>query len=367
MSRLSGLAIQTPGSGEASKSSSRTPASRLLTSIVDDRGLPIKKPWRLMTTSPEIVEAFQGISCNHKPEEHGEARGKALERTGFYTQTMCELIAKAINPRVGLTMVPALPVVAINHDEEHREKEQGSRHFAALAGFVELAAVIETDETTKQLVSDIVDLNGLISEIEGLPRDPSSPEVTAMVTKLLLRAEMLTSPEALAAVRAEADGLRSVPTWDEDHPREFEDVRSESRKSGIKVLFGKLMTIASIKFYELAKHPLLMKGRIVYRGDCAKDEEGAAAVYRELGANPTSAQGLNACMAYGALPGQTADAIKAYVQAYLKSNYQTWIELPPELRPSWWRQRFARPVVLLLRALYGHPEAGGLWEQHLKA
>ena len=74
-------------------------------------------------------------------------------------------------------------------------------------------------------------------------------------------------------------------------------------------------------------------------------------------------------MAYGALLGQqttTADAIKAYVQAYLKSNYQTWIELPPELRPSWWRQRFARPVVLLLRALYGHPEAGGLWEQHLK-
>ena len=75
--------------------------------VVDDRGLPIKKPWRLMTTSPGIVEALQGISCNHKPEEHGEARGKALERTGFYTQAMCELIAKAINPRVGTTMVPA--------------------------------------------------------------------------------------------------------------------------------------------------------------------------------------------------------------------------------------------------------------------
>ena len=74
-------------------------------------------------------------------------------------------------------------------------------------------------------------------------------------------------------------------------------------------------------------------------------------------------------MAFGALPGHqttTANAIKAYLQAYLKSNYHTWIELPPELRPSWWRQRFARPVVLLLRALYGHPEAGGFWEQHLK-
>ena len=98
------------------------------------------------------------------------------------------------------------------------------------------------------------------------------------MTKLLSRAEMLASPKALAAVRAEADGLRSVPTWDENHPREFEDVRSESRKSGVKVHFGKLMTIASIKFYELAKHLQKMKGRIVYRGDCAKDEEGAAAV-----------------------------------------------------------------------------------------
>ena len=62
-----------------------------------------------------------------------------------------------------------------------------------------------------------------------------------MVTKLLSRAGMLASPEALAAVRAEADGLRSVPTWDENHPREFEDVRSESRKSGVKVSIHKVL------------------------------------------------------------------------------------------------------------------------------
>ena len=205
--------------------------------------------------------------------------------------------------------------------------------------------------------------------MNGLPKETPGPEVNALVTKLLSRAEMLASPEALAAIRSEADGLRSVPVWDEQRPREFKDVQSEARTSGTKVHFGKLMTIASIKFYELAKHLQKVKGRIVYRGDCAKDEEGAAAVYRELGANPTSVQGLNACLAYGALPGHAtsaADAIKAYVQALLKSKFQTWIELPPELRPKWWRDKFVRPVVLLLRALYGHPEAGGLWEKHLK-
>ena len=285
-----------------------------------------------MTTSNDIVEAFKGIYCQHKPEEHGEGRGKAIERTGFYTQPLCELVAKTINPTVGQVLIPALPTVPVQHDLNHREKEQETPHASALSGLVDLAAVVEADEEARQLIENVVDLNTLISEISDLPKDPASPEVTAMVTKLLSRAEMLSSTEALAAVRAEADGLRSVPTWDEDNPREFEDVRRESRQSGVKVHFGKLMTIASIKFYELAKHLQKMKGRILYRGDCAKDEEGAAAVYRELGANPTSVQGLSACMAYGALPGNastTADAIQAYVQAFLKSNFQTLDRVAP--------------------------------------
>ena len=123
------------------------------------------------------------------------------------------------------------------------------------------------------------------------------------------------------------------------------------------------MTITSIKVYELAKHLQKMKDRIIYRSDCAKNEEGAAAEYRELGTNPTSVQGFNACMAYGALPGNATtitDAIKIFMQAFLKSNFQTWIELPPELRPAWRRRKFARPIILLLRVLYGHPEAGGV-------
>ena len=49
------------------------------------------------------------------------------------------------------------------------------------------------------------------------------------------------------------------------------------RRTGTKVHFGTLMSAASIKFWELAKHLQKVKGRIVYRGDCAKDEEGAAA------------------------------------------------------------------------------------------
>ena len=178
---------------------------------------------------------------------------------------------------------------------------------------------------------------------------------------------MLSSPEAIDAVRAEARGLEEVGTWDLNSVRERDDV-SESRRAGVKVHFGQLMSIASQKFAELAEHLRKMKGRIVFRGDIGKDEYGAAAVYQDMAANPTSVQGLNSCLAYGSLPGHkhsTADAIKAYVQALLKSKYATWIELPPELRPAWWRNNFVKPVVLLIKSLYGHPEAGAHWGRHL--
>ena len=127
-----------------------------------------------MTTSKDIVEAFRGLFCQHKPEEHGEGRGRALERTGFYTQPLRELVAKTINPTVGQVLVPALPLISTQHDSNHREKEQETPHFAALAGLVELAAVIETDEEAKQLIENVVDLTALISEIADLPKDPAS-------------------------------------------------------------------------------------------------------------------------------------------------------------------------------------------------
>ena len=326
----------------------------------DDK--PLHASFRFYTTSARLVEALVKFEQENKVEEFSKNKGVA-QQVPTDLPALCRHIVLAINPRAQAPVAPAMPVIPTQGQEEHREREQTLRHVSPLANFEEFAAVVESDPTSQRIVEEIVDLNGLVSQVCGLNQDgkQSSPEVAAMVTKLLSRAEMLASPEALAALRSEADGLRSVPVWDETNPREYADVQKEAKHTGAKVHFGRLMTIVSIKFYELAKHLQKLKGRIVYRGDCAKDEYGAAAVYQELGANPTSVQGLNNCLAYGALQGHattTADAIKAYVQALLKSKHQTWIELPPELRPKWWREKFARPVVLLLRALYGHPDVG---------
>ena len=144
---------------------------------------------------------------------------------------MCELVAKTTNPKVGQVLVPVLLLIPIQHDSSHREKDQETPHVPALAGLTELAAGIETDETAKKLIENVVNLSAFIGEIADLPKDPASPEVAAMATKLLSRAEMLSSPEALAAVRAEADdlkadGLRAGPTRDDDNPCEFEDMLS---------------------------------------------------------------------------------------------------------------------------------------------
>ena len=335
------------------------------------KGVPIKKPWRVRTTSQRVVDVFKDRKCSCE-QPHEKCEGSETARSAMYPPEMAFLITQALYPaKCSQQHAPAMPCTPLSTEpQEHREVEQHLKHVSPLAGFEDLAVAIETDPTVNCLVSELLDHERLLSQAFG-HEDSNEPskEVQAMVTKLLSRAEMLSTPQALDAVKAEADGLIKAGTWSLDSVREKEDVRAEAKRTGVSVHFGQLMTIASIKFFELAQHLQKMKGRIVYRGDCAKDEHGAAAVSQELGANPTSVQGLNACLAYGSLPGNSssaADAVKAYVQALLSSKYKTWIELPPELRPKHWRDKFVKPVVLLVKALYGHPDAGGLWEQHLK-
>ena len=85
---------------------------------------------------------------------------------------------------------------------------------------------------------------------------------------------------------------------------------------------------------------------------------------------PTSVTTTNSTIAYSTQPGHsitTADAVKAYVQAHLKSEHPTWIALLPELWPEEWKNRgYRKPMVRLIKALYGHPESGAHWEKHFE-
>ena len=173
------------------------------------------------------------------------------------------------------TSVQAMPVVPVTLQTEHRVKEQSLKHESPLSGADDFTLLVESESKTKEIVEALLDVQGLLASAVGMPAKAVETEAHAMVTKLLSRAEMLASPEAL---KQEATGLQDVGVWDSSTVWEKAEVAAQARQSGIKVHqvhFGQLMTIASIKFYELAKHLQKVKGRIVFRGDCAKDEAGA--------------------------------------------------------------------------------------------
>ena len=92
-----------------------------------------------------------------------------------------------------------------------------------------------------------------------------------------------------------------------------------------------------------------------------------AALFQDLGNSPATFDASRWADYYGCLPGndvQMADAIQAYIQAKL-SGVPCWVELPDEAwHPSANRHKYRRPVCRLVKALYGHPDAGTLWEQH---
>jgi hypothetical protein len=72
-----------------------------------------------------------------------------------------------------------------------------------------------------------------------------------------------------------------------------------------------------------------------------------------------------ACDLHGLLEGhiiENADATQAYAQSLL-GGAETWVSLPREEWPESWRH-VRRPVCPLEKALYGHLDAGGYWEQH---
>ena len=57
-----------------------------------------------------------------------------------------------------------------------------------------------------------------------------------------------------------------------------------------------------------------------------------------------------------------SDACQAYVQTTLKSEVATWVRLPENCRPKTDAfTKLKRPVVSLIKVLYGHPKSGAYW------
>ena len=94
-----------------------------------------------------------------------------------------------------------MPVVPVTQQTEHRVKEQSLKHESPLSGADDFTLLVESDSKTKEIVEELLDVQGLLASAVGMPAKAVETEAHAMVTKLLSRAEMLASPEALEAIR----------------------------------------------------------------------------------------------------------------------------------------------------------------------
>ena len=81
-------------------------------------------------------------------------------------------------------------------------------------------------------------------------------------------------PEAKQAVQKEWTELEMKPAWDVRAVKPKAEVQARSRKNKVIVNFGRLMELCHVKNAELPKEYQSYKGRIVFRGDDIKDEEG---------------------------------------------------------------------------------------------
>ena len=85
----------------------------------------------------------------------------------------------------------------------------------------------------------------------------------------------------------EANALLDAGTWKLETAAFRDDVIADAKRRGVKVHLGDLLTTCTIKHWEnVSLHKY--KGRICFRGDIVKDEDGAPAIFQDLSSNPTS-------------------------------------------------------------------------------
>ena len=289
--------------------------------LTSKEGTPIRKPWRIATTSKLMFDAFSSLKCpGHS--SHAPCAGDETKRTESYTDEMAKLIHQAVSGEA-TTFSTAMPASETTDAKPNVHRPR-------------------------------------------IPTFDSAGMWNAMITKTLSYSDPMTrSPEAKAALDSELNDLRSNGVWDEDNVIEFE----EAKRLHADAHFARVFPIYGIKHFEevdSAKHK--WKARVVLSGDQIKTSSGEWAAFNDLGAVPSSMTAARVAMALYALsPKATivqSDCIRAYVQADM-TGPPTYIRLPKAFWPASWHGKYRDPVVLLKKALYGHPKAGDIWADKL--
>ncbi|CAK0813605.1 unnamed protein product, partial [Prorocentrum cordatum] len=208
---------------------------------------------------------------------------------------------------------------------------------------------------------------------------PSRPFWCAMVTRVVKpRGPEANCDEARAAIAKERSRMHDKGVWDESDVHSLRDLLRDPKLA--EAMFGRVFAILGIKGEELSKEHQQLKARAVFQGSNVRTKTGssAAELFEEVADAPASFAAGRAAIAAGVLKGfdnKLRDAESAYLQAPIDSTSRvpTFVELPEARWPDSWcfdgsarkKPKYTRPHCRLIKALYGHPEAGALWEAKL--
>ena len=153
--------------------------------------------------------------------------------------------------------------------------------------------------------------------------------------------EAMKIPEARAAIQAEWDKLVKQRCWVVESVREYQEVKDEAIAQGRTVHFGRIDPRCMRKHSELDKQFHKRKGRIIYRGDSAKDQDDNFAVYADMASSASLLAGSRMVDATGLLPShgcEQSDALGAYTETELEGIVVTWISIPKNQHPPEWKK-----------------------------
>ena len=181
-----------------------------------------------------------------------------------------------------------------------------------------LACILEADESTRMRMGNSISHH---HEDYIAGKGENSLQHYNLVHKFIPTPQAMKIPAAKATVDKEWEILEKISAWNLTKVRSKKQVIEEARTSGTKVHFASLMDICHLKNAELEAKHQKYKGRVVLRGDIAKDDSGSYAVFTEQGSSAsqmTAAQIMDIIFRLPGCDGQAADAVSAYTQVKME-------------------------------------------------
>ena len=299
---------------------------------VDGEEVGVKKKWRLMMTNTKCHEAMQKYQDPPDNISYVHTAGSRTKETGRYTPELADVVWSSICP-------PA-------------SKDK-----------------LISNEAFDQCISNLLESG----------RDPFKDASPSMVVRSIpLKSDEAKTPESIAARDEEVAEHRKRGTWKEDSVTELSDLLKDPSKH--EVMYGRVFGILGNKHDELEAEHHKKKYRSVFQGSNIRTKTGTSAIelFEEISSSPASFVAIRCALACAVLMKMVAtvrDALCAYLQAdiHVPGRIETWVSLPQSYWPNAWfedgakrlKPKYRNPYVLLIKALYGHPESGALWEKLL--